>query len=87
MSLRVILGGIGLLCMASLLGGCVGQGEYDRLFETNRSLTARNAELTRERDEARAHGGLAEQGRRLPAGRPDGGGAGELGHHHQQGPR
>lgn len=54
MSLRVILGGIGLLCMASLLGGCVGQGEYDRLFETNRSLTARNAELTRERDEARA---------------------------------
>ncbi len=36
------------LGLASLLGGCVGQGEYDRLYETNNSLTARNAELSRQ---------------------------------------
>jgi chemotaxis protein MotB len=40
--------------LAALMTGCVGQSAYDRLHETNRSLTARNAELTRERDEARA---------------------------------
>lgn len=44
----------GLLAMVSLLTGCIGQGQYDKLYESNRSLTARNAELTRERDEARA---------------------------------
>lgn len=49
-----ILTGLGLLICATFFGGCVGQGEYDRLFETNRSLTSRNAELQRERDEARA---------------------------------
>jgi len=51
---RATLALLGLSLVASLLGGCVGQGEYDRLYETNNSLTARNAELTRERDEARA---------------------------------
>ena len=49
-----VLAGISLLFCATFFGGCVGQGEYDRLFETNRSLTSRNAELQRERDEARA---------------------------------
>lgn len=44
----------GLLAMVSLLTGCIGQGQYDKLHESNRSLTARNAELMRERDEARA---------------------------------
>jgi len=44
----------GLAFVASVLPGCIGQGEYDRLYETNRSLEARNAELQRERDEARA---------------------------------
>lgn len=43
-----------VLLPAVLLTGCVGQGQYDRLYETNRSLTARNADLTRERDEALA---------------------------------
>ncbi|MCX5689709.1 MAG: OmpA family protein [Planctomycetota bacterium] len=38
---------------AGTLTGCVGQGEYDNLYTTNRSLKARNAELERERDEAR----------------------------------
>ncbi len=42
-----------LAVAASMLTGCVGQGQYDNLYATNRSLTARNAELTRERDEAR----------------------------------
>jgi chemotaxis protein MotB len=36
------------------LTGCIGQSEYDRLAELNRSLTARNAELQRERDECRS---------------------------------
>lgn len=44
----------GLIGSASFLTGCVSQGEYDRLYEANRSLESRNSELTRERDEARA---------------------------------
>jgi len=36
---------------ATVLGGCVGQGEHDRLFETNRSLQSRNADLERENSE------------------------------------
>lgn len=48
----------GLVAAVSLLTGCIGQGQYDRLYETNRSLTARNADLTRERDEARAQADL-----------------------------
>ncbi|MBS0196719.1 MAG: OmpA family protein [Planctomycetes bacterium] len=44
-----------ILSLAAMtLTGCVGQGEYDNLYTANRSLTARNAELQRERDEARA---------------------------------
>jgi chemotaxis protein MotB len=38
---------------ASGLGGCVNQGEYDRLYEANNSMRAQLADLTRERDEAR----------------------------------
>ncbi|MDX2131689.1 MAG: OmpA family protein [Planctomycetota bacterium] len=45
---------LGMLASAALLTGCIGQGQYDKLYETNSSLTRRNAELTRERDEARA---------------------------------
>ena len=41
------------LGLTSLLGGCVGQGEYDRLYETNASLTSRNKELTAQLDEQR----------------------------------
>lgn len=53
---EVLVAGLGLAAM--VMGGCVNQGEYDRLYETNRSLTARNADLTRERDEARAQADL-----------------------------
>lgn len=52
----------GLVIAASLLTGCVGQGQYDNLYATNRSLTARNAELTRERDEARTSLELLKKG-------------------------
>lgn len=38
----------------SFLTGCVGQGDYDNLYETNRSLTDKNAQLERELAEARA---------------------------------
>jgi chemotaxis protein MotB len=34
-----------LVAAAGLGTGCVNQGEYDKLWETNRSLTNRNAEL------------------------------------------
>ena len=44
---------VALSLCAGTLTGCVGQGEYDNLYTTNRSLKARNAELERERDEAR----------------------------------
>jgi chemotaxis protein MotB len=39
---------------ALLLGGCVNQGEYDRLYETNASLSSQLTQAQRERDEARA---------------------------------
>jgi chemotaxis protein MotB len=41
------------LTMTSLLGGCVGQGEYDRLYEVNSSLTAQNKDLARQLEEER----------------------------------
>jgi len=44
----------GVATMGLGLTGCIGQSEYDRLAELNRSLTARNAELQRERDECRS---------------------------------
>jgi chemotaxis protein MotB len=43
----------GVLVLAGLAGGCVNQGEYDRLYEANNSMRGQLAELTRERDEAR----------------------------------
>src|SRR4051812_42586713 len=49
------------LGMATLLGGCVGQGEYDRLYETNNSLTARNAELTTKLAEAQQQNDLMKK--------------------------
>lgn len=38
--------------LGPVLGGCVGQGAYDGLYETNRSLREQNEKLRRERDEA-----------------------------------
>jgi chemotaxis protein MotB len=58
---RAIIGGLGLI-VASTLGGCVGQGEYDRLYETNNSLTARNAELTRLLEESRTENEMFRKG-------------------------
>lgn len=52
---------LGLACLAAGLGGCVNQGEYDRLYETNRGLTDRNATLQRERDDALAARDLTRQ--------------------------
>jgi chemotaxis protein MotB len=57
---RLLVAGLGL-CLAGLLGGCVGQGEYDRLYETNNSLTARNAELTRQLAEAQQQNDLMKK--------------------------
>lgn len=48
---------VGLICLGGLtmlMGGCINQGEYDRLYETNSSLSSQLSERTRERDEARA---------------------------------
>jgi chemotaxis protein MotB len=42
-----------LVLSATTLTACVGQGEYDNLYTTNRSLTDQNKSLQRERDEAR----------------------------------
>jgi chemotaxis protein MotB len=39
---------VGIGIAASLLGGCVGQAEYDRLYETYNSVNAKNAELSRQ---------------------------------------
>lgn len=39
------------LTIVSTLAGCVGQSEYDRLYTTNRSLAARNAELETQANE------------------------------------
>ncbi|MBS0190419.1 MAG: OmpA family protein [Phycisphaerales bacterium] len=56
---------IALTLFAGLVGlmltGCVNQGEYDRLYETNRGLTDRNAVLQRERDDALAARDLTRQ--------------------------
>jgi chemotaxis protein MotB len=52
-SLGRVLGVVTMGLVASMMGGCLSQGEYDRLVETNRSLQALNADLQRERDEAR----------------------------------
>lgn len=43
--------GLGLASVS--FTGCVGQGEYDNMYTTNRSMTARQKGLERERDEAR----------------------------------
>lgn len=43
------------------LTGCVNQGDWDRLYETNRSLTDQNQRLRQEADEARASAELLRQ--------------------------
>lgn len=48
---RLMVGVFGILATTTLTG-CVGQGQYDGLYETNRSLQAQLGERTRERDEA-----------------------------------
>ncbi len=42
---------IGICLVAAALGGCVSQQEYDRLVETNRSLSASTADLQARLDE------------------------------------
>ncbi len=41
---RVVIAPIAL-AGSMLMTGCIGQGDYDKLYETNRSLEARNARL------------------------------------------
>jgi chemotaxis protein MotB len=50
------------LGLASLLGGCVSQGEYDRLYEVNASLTAQNKDLARQLEEERQTNALLQSG-------------------------
>src|ERR1043166_4210899 len=57
---RLLVAGLGL-CLAGLLGGCVSQGEYDRLYETNNSLTARNSEMTTKLAEAQQQNDLMKK--------------------------
>ena len=45
---------IALTAMAASLGGCVGQGDYDRLVVENRTLTNRNQELQASLDECQS---------------------------------
>jgi chemotaxis protein MotB len=55
MACRRIAGVFGVMLIGTLvapLGGCVGQGQYDNMYETNRSLQGQLGERTRERDEA-----------------------------------
>lgn len=51
---KAVVTTLGLTLVASMITGCVGQGAYDNLYTTNRSVIARQKELERERDEARA---------------------------------
>ena len=51
---RVAIIGCGLALCAGGLSGCINQAEYDRLYEAYNSCQARNADLERERNEARA---------------------------------
>jgi len=57
---RLVLVGLGL-GLAGLLGGCVGQGEYDRLYETNNSLRSRNSELSRQVSELQQQNDLMKR--------------------------
>lgn len=53
-----------VLAALPLLGGltgCVTQGDWDKLYNTNRSLTDANQRLQQERDEARAASELTRQ--------------------------
>jgi len=45
------------------LGGCVGQQPYDQLVDANRSLTERNAELSRQVQELNTENGLMQRDR------------------------
>lgn len=51
---RLAVTGFGLLLSGTALTGCVGQGEYDNLYETNSSMANRLASVEKERDDARA---------------------------------
>ncbi|MFZ4575589.1 MAG: OmpA family protein [Phycisphaerales bacterium] len=51
---RLVVVGLGLILSALTLQGCVGQGEYDNLYETNAALKNSLAETERQRDEARS---------------------------------
>lgn len=59
-SRQALLALAGLAVSLSMVG-CVNQGEYDNLYETNRGLTDRNAVLQRERDDALAARDLTRQ--------------------------
>ncbi len=48
---RTIAAGLGGCLIAAGLGGCVNQQEYDRLVDTNRSLSATNADLQAQIDD------------------------------------
>lgn len=50
---RFALLSLGLAATAVGLTGCVGQGEYDRLYSTNASLSSTNAELESQNRELR----------------------------------
>ncbi len=51
---RLAVAGLGLTLSLLTLQGCVGQGEYDNLYETNAALKNQLATAERERDEARS---------------------------------
>lgn len=59
-SRQALLSLAGLAVSLSMVG-CVNQGEYDNLYETNRGLTDRNAVLQREHDDALAARDLTRQ--------------------------
>jgi len=48
---RGIVVAVGACMLAGVLGGCVNQQEYDRLVETNRSLSATNSDLQAQLDD------------------------------------
>lgn len=51
---RTLMAVLTALPLLGGLTGCVTQGDWDKLYETNRSLTDANQRLQQERDEARA---------------------------------
>lgn len=49
-----LAGSLGICLVAAALGGCVSQQEYDRLVETNRSMSASAADLQARLDESQS---------------------------------